>query len=91
MEGVARVHAAKVGILFVSVCSCLQLLMGIYCHANLVLSLLSQNPRHLGVLEIGTYWGTTCLRLAHALHDVPITTLELDPVHVAIARVLCLD
>ena len=87
----ARVHAAKVGILFVSVCSCLQLLvMGIYCHANF-LSLLSQNPRHLGVLEIGTYWGTTCLRLAHALHDVPITTLELDPVHVAIARVLCFD
>ena len=46
--------------------------------------------RHSGVLEIGTYWGTSCLRVAHAL-DVPVTTLELDPVHVAIARVLRLD
>ena len=48
--------------------------------------------RHSGVLEIGTYWGTSSLRVAHALPlGVPITTLELDPVHVAIARVLRLD
>ena len=42
--------------------------------------------RHGGVLEIGTYWGTSCLRLAHAVGSV--TSLELDPVHVAVARTL---
>eukprot|EP00435_Cladocopium_sp_Y103_P065009 s2528_g26.t2 len=46
----------------------------------------SEVAGHSGVLEIGTYWGTSCLRVAHALGNVPMTTLELDPVHVAIAR-----
>eukprot|EP00913_Durusdinium_trenchii_P006551 g6154.t1 len=54
---------------------------------------------HHGVFEIGTYWGTSSLRLAHALRagtgtssprgfGATVTTVELDPVHVAVARVL---
>lgn len=57
------------------------------------------HPRHHGVFEIGTYWGTSSLRLAHALRagtgtssprgfGATVTTVELDPVHVAVARVL---
>ncbi|CAE8592970.1 unnamed protein product, partial [Polarella glacialis] len=41
-----------------------------------------------GVLEIGTYCGNSALRLAAALPSVRVTTLELDPVLVAIARTL---
>ncbi|CAE8646694.1 unnamed protein product [Polarella glacialis] len=41
-----------------------------------------------GVLEIGTYCGNSALRLAAALPGVRVTTLELDPVLVAIARAL---
>ncbi|CAJ1431555.1 unnamed protein product [Effrenium voratum] len=47
------------------------------------------SQRHAGVLEIGTYWGNSAMRLASALGKaVPITSLELDPVHVAVARCL---
>ncbi|CAE8637386.1 unnamed protein product [Polarella glacialis] len=41
-----------------------------------------------GVLEIGTYCGNSALRLAAALPGVRVTTLELDPILVAIARTL---
>ncbi|CAE8624273.1 unnamed protein product [Polarella glacialis] len=41
-----------------------------------------------GVLEIGTYCGNSALRLAAALPGVRLTTLELDPLLVAIARTL---
>ncbi|CAE8583203.1 unnamed protein product, partial [Polarella glacialis] len=40
------------------------------------------------VLEIGTYCGNSALRLAAALPGVRVTTLELDPLLVAIARSL---
>ncbi|CAE8646904.1 unnamed protein product [Polarella glacialis] len=40
------------------------------------------------VLEIGTYIGNSALRLAATLPGVHVTTLELDPVLVAIARSL---
>ncbi|CAE8660151.1 unnamed protein product, partial [Polarella glacialis] len=42
----------------------------------------------VGVLEIGTYCGNSALRLAAALPGVRVTTLELDPLLVAIARTL---
>ncbi|CAE8622694.1 unnamed protein product [Polarella glacialis] len=41
-----------------------------------------------GVLEIGTYIGNSALRLAITLPGVRVTTIELDPVLVAIARSL---
>ncbi|CAE8628135.1 unnamed protein product [Polarella glacialis] len=41
-----------------------------------------------GVLEIGTYCGNSALRLAAALPGVRVTTLELDPILVAIARAI---
>ncbi|CAE7539339.1 ogdh [Symbiodinium microadriaticum] len=44
--------------------------------------------RNLGILEIGTYCGNSALRMASALPGVLLTSLELDPVYVAIARCL---
>eukprot|EP00930_Biecheleria_cincta_P013370 TRINITY_DN11956_c0_g1_i2.p1 TRINITY_DN11956_c0_g1~~TRINITY_DN11956_c0_g1_i2.p1 ORF type:complete len:900 (+),score=134.00 TRINITY_DN11956_c0_g1_i2:360-2702(+) len=51
---------------------------------------LSQADRETsaGVLEIGTYCGNTALRLASVLPGVRVTSLEQDPVFVAIARSL---
>ncbi|CAE7247595.1 unnamed protein product [Symbiodinium natans] len=48
----------------------------------------ASSPRNLGILEIGTYCGNSALRLAAALPGVPLTSLELDPVCVAVARCL---
>lgn len=39
-----------------------------------------------GVLEIGCYCGYSALRMAAALPEVHIDTLEVDPVHVVVAR-----
>ncbi|CAE8646069.1 unnamed protein product, partial [Polarella glacialis] len=44
--------------------------------------------RTAGVLEIGTYCGNSAMRLAAVLPGIRVTTLELDPVLVAIARSL---
>ncbi|CAE8742483.1 unnamed protein product [Polarella glacialis] len=53
------------------------------CHNNN-----NHNSATAGVLEIGTYCGNSALRLAASLPGVRVTTLELDPVLVAIARTL---
>jgi len=39
-----------------------------------------------GILEIGAYCGYSSTRMAIAVPDVPICSLEVDPVHVIIAR-----
>jgi len=43
-------------------------------------------PPATEVLEIGTYCGYSAILLATALPGVHVTTLEVDPVHVVIAR-----
>ncbi|CAE8585780.1 unnamed protein product [Polarella glacialis] len=48
----------------------------------------SSSDASCGVLEIGTYCGNSALRLATALPGVRVSTFELDPILVAIARTL---
>ena len=43
-------------------------------------------PEGGGVLEIGTYCGYSALRMAQRVPGVAIHTLEVDPIHVVIAR-----
>ena len=43
-------------------------------------------PSCEGILEIGTYCGYSALRMADASSSARITTLEVDPFHMLVAR-----
>uniref|UniRef100_A0A7S4S9D7 Catechol O-methyltransferase n=1 Tax=Alexandrium monilatum TaxID=311494 RepID=A0A7S4S9D7_9DINO len=53
---------------------------------ELLTAALRSSPSHRPVLEIGTYIGYSALEMAIALPEARITTVEVDPVHVAVAR-----
>ena len=63
--------------------------------AYVLVAAMCRAPPGRRVLEIGTYCGYTAMRMATATPGARITTLELDPIHVLIARkclaFACLD
>jgi len=54
--------------------------------ARVLESAILSAPRGGSILEIGTYCGFSSIRMSMALPGVKITSLEVDPVHVIIAR-----
>ena len=43
-------------------------------------------PKHARILEIGTYCGYSSIKMSTSMPTMHIDTLEVDPVHVVIAR-----
>eukprot|EP00929_Paragymnodinium_shiwhaense_P026314 TRINITY_DN15678_c0_g1_i1.p1 TRINITY_DN15678_c0_g1~~TRINITY_DN15678_c0_g1_i1.p1 ORF type:complete len:906 (+),score=208.85 TRINITY_DN15678_c0_g1_i1:161-2878(+) len=54
--------------------------------ADVLCAALCRGPPGDAILEVGTYCGYTAMRIAMALPDIQLTTIEVDPAHVIVAR-----
>jgi len=54
--------------------------------ADILIAALNQAPHGSDALEIGTYCGYTAIKMAASMPGLFVDTIEVDPVHVVIAR-----